>query len=336
MDSNQPLVSVVIPEMNEEECLAKLHAELCRVCDALPFRFEFLFVDDGSSDGSGEVLAELHRQDPRVRYLLLSRNFGQQAALSAGIAHATGDAVVMMDSDLQHPPSLIPQLLERWQEGFDVVNTIRLETEGISWTKNLFSRLFYPFFNAVTSVKIESGGADFRLLSRAVVDELNVMPERHRFLKGLVSWLGFRQSKIPYTAPRRWAGQAKMNFRKNLRFALDGLVSFSFFPLRLLMILGAGGMVGSSVYGFFALLTYLLMGTAAPGWISFLAGMTFLTGLQLAVMGMLGEYVSRILDQVRARPMYVVRESVGLPRLVRFPADEPDPLEPIHEKRLTG
>ena len=219
MDSNQPLVSVVIPEMNEEECLAKLHAELCRVLDPLPYRFEFLFVDDGSTDGSSEILAQLHRQDARVRYLLLSRNFGQQAALSAGMAHASGEAVVMMDSDLQHPPALIPELLKRWQEGFDIVTTIRLDTEGISWSKNLFSSLFYRIFNAVTSIKIESGAADFRLLSRAVVDELNAMPERHRFLKGLVSWLGFRQSQFSYTAPRRWGGQAKMNFRKNLRLA---------------------------------------------------------------------------------------------------------------------
>ena len=329
MDS-KPLISVVMPEMNEEECLPKLHAELCRVCDALPYRFEFLFVDDGSTDRSSDVLADLHQKDARVRFLLLSRNFGQQAALTAGIVHATGDAVIMMDSDLQHPPSLIPELLERWQQGYDVVNTIRLETEGISWTKNLFSKLFYPFFNAVTSVKIEQGGADFRLLSRAVVDELNAMPERHRFIKGLISWLGFRQSKISYSAPRRWAGQAKMNFRKNIRYALDGLVSFSYFPIRLMLLGGACGMLGSAAYGFFAFLTFLFTGSSAPAWVSMLAGMVFLSSLQIALMGMLGEYVSRILDQVRARPMFVVREAVGSPELVRFPAKVPE------EKRLTG
>ena len=184
----------------------------------------------------------------------------------------------------------------------------------------------------MTSIKIESGAADFRLLSRAVVDELNAMPERHRFLKGLVSWLGFRQSQFSYTAPRRWGGQAKMNFRKILRFALDGLVSFSFLPLRFLSFLGAASMVASGIYGLLAVLTFLLTDRAAPGWVSLLAGMAFLTGVNVAAMGMLGEYVGRILDQVRAGPMYVVRESVGLPRVAAFPGRR----RAGAEKRRTG
>jgi dolichol-phosphate mannosyltransferase len=186
MATGRLLVSIVIPELNEAECLPRLCAELRRVCDGLPYLFEFLFVDDGSTDASLEVLAELHQEDPRIRYLALSRNFGHQAALSAGLAYCSGEAVIMMDGDMQHPPSLIPELLKYWRAGFDVVNTVRLNTEGINPMKRLWSFFFYHFFNWVTSVRIEPGGADFRLLARRVVDQLNNLPEKHRFLRGLV------------------------------------------------------------------------------------------------------------------------------------------------------
>jgi glycosyltransferase involved in cell wall biosynthesis len=311
METERPLVSVVIPELNEEDCLPGLHAELCRVCDALPYRFEFLFVDDGSTDASVEVLGRLHQEDARVRYLALSRNFGHQAALSAGLAHAEGDVVIMMDGDLQHPPALIPELLQSWQAGCDVVNTIRLNTEGVNPLKRLWSFLFYRFFNWVTNVRIEPGGADFRLMSRRAVDELNHLPERHRFLRGLVPWLGFKQSTVEFHAPKRFAGRPKLSFMRNLRFALDGLTAFSFFPLRLLTLFGWGAAFVSLAYGIYAALVHFITRSTMPGWTSIILCLVFLGGCQLAMIGVLGEYIGRILEQVKGRPMYIVREAVG-------------------------
>ena len=333
MQTKQPLISIVIPEMNEEECLPALHAELRRVCDPLPHRFEFLFVDDGSGDASVEILTRLRAADPRVRFLALSRNFGHQAALSAGLAHAAGDAVIMMDGDLQHPPALIPRLLDRWRAGFDVVNTIRLETADVHPLKRLWSSCFYRFFNWVTNVRIEPGGADFRLMSRSAVNALNALPERHRFLRGLVPWLGFRQDKIEFSAPRRYAGTPKLSFRKNLLFALDGLTAFSFFPLRLLSIIGWGISLLSVMYGLFALSVHLFTDRAVPGWTSIMCCMLFLGGFQIAVMGMLGEYLGRILEQVKGRPLYIVRESAGVNEAVTYSIGGETPPVPVREVR---
>ncbi len=319
MKQEMPLVSVVIPELNEEECLPRLHAELCRACDPLPYRFEFLFVDDGSTDRSVEVLEELRRADPRVRYVALSRNFGHQAALSAGLAHAAGDAVITMDGDLQHPPNLIPQLLARWREGFEIVNTVRLETEGISPLKRLFSACFYRTFNWITSVRIEPGGADFRLMSRQVVNEIIALPERHRFLRGIVPWIGFHQAKISFQAPKRYGGRPKLSFFRNLRFALDGLTAFSFFPLRLMSIAGWSLTFLSMLYGIYAVLVHFLLGTTEPGWTSIIVCVVFFSGFQLAMMGMMGEYIGRISEQVKGRPLYVVRRAVGLEGAAKHP-----------------
>ncbi len=336
MQPETPLVSVVIPELNEEECLPKLHAELCRACDPLPYRFEFLFVDDGSTDRSLEVLAELRRADPRVRYVALSRNFGHQAALSAGLAHAAGDAVITMDGDLQHPPSLIPVLLARWREGFEIVNTIRLETEGIHPLKRLFSTCFYRAFNWITSVRIEPGGADFRLMSRQVVHEINALPERHRFLRGIVPWLGFHQAKVSFQAPKRFAGRPKLSFLRSLRFALDGMTAFSFFPLRLMSIAGWTLCFLSLLYGVYAVLVHFLMQNTEPGWTSIIVCIVFFSGFQLAMMGMLGEYIGRISEQVKGRPLYIVRQAAGVETAPQQPPAQPAwAIAPAAEMRLT-
>ena len=238
-----PRVSVVIPVLNEAGCLPRLHQELRSVCDPLPYQFEFVFVDDGSTDPTAQILSRLRTADDRVRYLRLSRNFGHQSALSAGLAHSSGDAVIMMDGDLQHPPQLIPTLLDRWRDGYDIVSTLRLETEDIPPSKQFFSAMFYRVFNSLSTVRIEAGNADFRSMSRAAVDALNALPERHRFLRGLIPWLGFPRTQVEFKAPARWAGRSKYTFLKNIRFALEGLTAFNFYPLRI--VAAAGGLVAS-------------------------------------------------------------------------------------------
>jgi dolichol-phosphate mannosyltransferase len=312
MAAQQPLVSVVIPVLNEAECVAAVHAELRRVCDPLPYRFEFLFVDDGSSDGTAGSLAGLRRGDERVHFLVLSRNFGHQAALSAGLAHAAGDAVITMDGDLQHPPALIVELLARFADGYDVVNTTRLSTAEVGLGKRLFSRLFYRVFNWLACVHIEPGGADYRLLARPVVDALNRLPEVRRFLRGLVPWLGFRQTVVPFTAPARVAGRSKYTFWRSLRLAVEGITAFSFYPLRKLALFGGGVALAAFVYALLMIGFHLFGGATVPGWTSLLFCVLFLGGCQLFALGVIGEYVGRVLEQVKERPVYLVSRAVGV------------------------
>ncbi len=306
-----PAISIVIPAFNEAPCLSKLHQELSAVCDKLPFRFEFIFVNDGSTDHTTEVLAKLRAQDDRVRYLELSRNFGHQGALSAGLAFAGGDAVIMMDADLQHPPGLIPVLIERWQNGFEVVNTVRKGTEDGSLFKNLWSSAFYSVFRRLTGLSIEPGSADFRLMAREPLSALNSLPERHRFIRGLVPWLGFRQTSVTFHAPARFAGRPKYTFGRSLRLALEGITAFSLYPLRLVAALGLTMMAASFAYGLFALLWQLIGGETIGGWTSLLICIHFLAGCQLASLGIISEYLGRALDQVKGRPQYILRSACG-------------------------
>jgi len=308
-----PTVSIVIPAYNEAPCLAKLHRELRTACDALPYQFEFLFVNDGSTDETDQVLADLRVEDDRVRYLVMSRNFGHQGAISAGLAFAAGDAVIMMDGDLQHPPNLIPRLLECWEAGYDVVNAVRLETEDGSLGKKLSSRAFYWVFRTLTGFPIEPGSADFRLMAREPLDALNGLPERHRFIRGLVPWLGFRQTSVPFRAPARWAGHPKFTFRRSARMALEGVTAFSLYPLRSVAILGMIVTAASFAYGCFAFVRQLLGGQAVTGWTSLMICVLFFGGCQLATLGIISEYLGRTLDQVKGRPLYILRSTCGFP-----------------------
>jgi polyisoprenyl-phosphate glycosyltransferase len=310
-DRRTLLVSTVIPAYNESVCLAELHAELRRALDPLAFEFEFLFVDDGSDDRTLEILAELRQRDPRVRYISLSRNFGHQAALTAGLEHARGDAVVTLDADMQHPPAVIPRLLESWQNGYDVVNTLRVRTEEIAAHTRLFSTVFYRVFNWAANVEVQSGAADFRLMSRPVVDALVNLREVHRFLRGLVPWLGFRQTHIEFVAPPRYAGNSKFTFWRSLRLALDGITAFSFYPLRRVTIFGWIVALASCAYGLYAAGEHLFGQRNVAGWTSLLLCILFFGGCQLIVAGVLGEYLGRVLEQVKNRPLYVIRQSAG-------------------------
>jgi dolichol-phosphate mannosyltransferase len=307
------LISVVIPVFNESACLPRLHQQLASACDGLADSFEFLFVDDGSTDATDQVLSDLCQQDARVRCLRLSRNFGHQAAISAGLAHAAGDAVIMMDGDLQHPPELIPLLVERWRDGFDIVNTVRLETAKITRTKRFFSACFYRIFNLLADVRIEPAAADFRLMSRAAVDVLSSMAERHRFLRGLVPWLGFNQTQLEFKAPERWAGRSKFDFKRNIHLALEGITAFSPCPLRWALVAGALTAVGSLGLGLISLGILVWGRASTAGWVAVAAFAGLFESVQLLGLGLLGEYVGRTLEQVKGRPQYIVRGQKGFP-----------------------
>jgi dolichol-phosphate mannosyltransferase len=309
--ADKPRVSIVIPAYDEAPCIDKLYSMLRAVCDPLPYSFEFLFVDDGSSDGTEGVLGAVRRDDERVRYLVMSRNFGHQAALSAGLAYATGDAVIMMDGDLQHPPSLIPQLLECWRSGYDVVNTVRLDTEGSPRSKKVLSRLFYWTFRRLTGLPLESGSADFRLMGRTAVDALNALPERHRFVRGLVPWLGFYQTTVEFHAPARWAGRPKYTLARSFRLAVEGVTSFNPYPLRPIAILGALLTVVSLAWGLLAGCWHMAGGPALDRFSVMMISFHFFCGCQLAALGIVSEYVGRSLEQVKGRPPYIVRSAIG-------------------------
>ncbi|MBX3438642.1 MAG: glycosyltransferase family 2 protein [Planctomycetaceae bacterium] len=307
-----PLVSVVIPVFNEEGNIRALYNELRRVTDELFYRFEWIFVDDGSSDHTVEIIAQLHEEDASVKLVRFARNFGHQAAITAGMEYAAGDAVITMDADLQHPPALIPELLRQWKLGFEVVLTQRVESKQAGLFKKVTSGGFYWLMNRCMDRPILPGGADFRLMDRKVVDQLNSLQERSRFMRGLISWVGFRQIAIPYVAEPRFAGVSKYTVRKMLRFATDGLTSFSIFPLRIATYLGLLAALSGLPYALWAVWTRLFTDTAAPGWASLIVSILFLGGVQLICLGVLGEYVGRIYEEVKCRPLYIARDTMGL------------------------
>ncbi|MGE0374278.1 MAG: glycosyltransferase family 2 protein [Planctomycetaceae bacterium] len=323
------LLSIVIPVYNEEGNVGALYQELKRILSDLFCDVEIIFVDDGSSDRTVDLILQLHAQDPGVKLVRFARNFGHQAAITAGMEHARGDAVITMDADLQHPPVLIPEMVKRWQDGFEVVLTQRTDSEGAGYLKRATSGGFYWLMNQCMDRPLLPGGADFRLLDRRVVDELNDLRERSRFMRGLVSWVGFRQAVIPYTAEARHAGVSKYTFRKMLNFATDGLTSFSTFPLRIATYLGLLAAVSGIPYALWAVWARVFTDTAVPGWSSLIVSILFLGGVQLICLGVLGEYVGRIYEEVKGRPLYIAREAVGFQAI----AAAADPLDAVESKR---
>lgn len=311
MPVQRKTVSIVVPMLNESACIPKLHDELRRHCDPLDYDFEFVMVDDGSTDATAVVLAQRRALDSRLKYISFSRNFGHQAAINAGLAYATGDAVITMDGDLQHPPSMIPQLLELWEAGNAIVNTTRLKTDETKASKKLFAWSFYKAFRWLSGVTVKPGSADFRLMSRQAVNIINELPERHRFLRGLIPWMGFQQANIDYVAPNRFAGSPKYTFTKSFMLALDGITSFSLFPLRKLTIFGWMVTMASVLYGFFAIAVGLFTKAAVPGWTSLMVCTLFFGGAQMVSFGLLGEYIGRILEQVKGRPLFIVDRARG-------------------------
>jgi glycosyltransferase involved in cell wall biosynthesis len=306
-----PTYSIVIPIHNEQETLHELQRRLVEVILLLDGEAEVLLVDDGSTDLSFPLMLELHRLDPRFKVIQLARNFGHQLAITAGIDFATGDAVIVMDGDLQHPPELLPELADRWRDGYEVVYGVMTKrTEG--WFKRATARTFYRVLQKLSSFDIPNAAGDFRLADRRVIEAFRAMPERNRFVRGMFAWLGFRQVAVPYAAPTRFAGSSKYTVRKMIRLATDGLISFSTRPLRLALDLGFVVSALSFLFGIASLITKFAGVLLVPGWLTIVLVTSFIGGIQLMVIGVVGEYVGRIYDEVKARPLYLVRDLRGL------------------------
>ncbi len=307
-----PLLSVVVPCYNEEEVISETVRRLLAFSDTVAdMSVEIIFVDDGSRDRTRQLLRDFAAQDARIQLLGLARNFGHQVAVSAGIDAARGGAVVLIDADLQDPPEVIHAMLAKWREGYDVVYGTRTEREGESAFKLGTARAFYRLLNRLSDVPIPLDTGDFRLMSRAVVDTLKGMPERDRFVRGMVSWVGFRQTALPYRRAKRFAGTSKYPLRKMIRFATDGILSFSTKPLQMSITLGlvAATLAMSGIV--YALFLRVFTNIWVEGWTALMIAVLFIGGVQLICVGILGEYVGRIYNEVKRRPLYVVQEHVG-------------------------
>jgi dolichol-phosphate mannosyltransferase len=306
-------ISIVVPVFNEVEVLPELHRRISQVMDQANEQWELVLVDDGSQDRSADIIAELNQLDPRVKGVSFSRNFGFQEAVTAGLAHAQGDSVVLSDADLQDPPEVIPQMIAKWREGYDVVYGVRTQREGENWFKKFTAMAFYRLIHRITSVKIPLDTGDFRLMDRRVVNAILGMNERNRFLRGMVPWVGFKQIGVPYERHARYAGESKFtSVRQMLPFAVDAITSFSYFPLQLATYLGFSSAVLSLV-AILVVVSLRLFGRhqELTGQATTLVAVLFLGGVQLISLGIIGEYLGRIYDEVKGRPLYIIRRKWG-------------------------
>lgn len=323
-------ISIVIPVLNEAENLTRLIERLTPVLDSLDVgSWELLFVDDGSTDGTLSCLYQLNASDPRIKAISFSRNFGKEIALAAGIRYAGGDAVILMDADLQHPPETLSQFVARWREGYQVVYGQRIDRYTDSPLRRLVSVSYYKMFNALVKTDIPEGAGDFRLLDRKAADAMNRMREASRFNKGLFSWIGFKSIGVPYSvAAREGGGGSRWNVRRLVHFALDGLTSFSTIPLRVSTLLGVAVSAIAFLYATIIILKTMLFGADVPGFPSIIISVMFFAGVQLIVLGIIGEYLGRVYEEVKSRPLYLVAEEIGV--------DPPEPLLPRVRKARHG
>lgn len=304
-----PIYSIIAPIYNESGNLQELYRRVRDTLDNLSEPWELLLVDDGSTDGSRDIIRELAEADPRVRKIIFARNFGHQLAVTAGLDYSRGQAVIIIDADLQDPPEVIPQLIEKWREGYEVVYAIRKEREGESWFKLATASLFYRIIYRITDVDIPLDTGDFRLLDRKVVDVMKEMRERHRFLRGMSVWVGFRQTGVTYRRAARFSGETKYPIRKMIKFASDAITGYSYFPLQLATYLGFFS-AGLSILAIPVVIVTRLAGSQAFfGQATTLIAVLFLGGVQLISLGILGEYIGRIYDEAKGRPLYIVRET---------------------------
>jgi glycosyltransferase involved in cell wall biosynthesis len=301
-------LSVVVPVFNEQEVLAEFHRRLAAVLDALNLRTQVIYVNDGSTDGTLDAIRQLAEHDARVLLVDLSRNFGKEIALTAGLDHADADAVIVIDADLQDPPELIPELVDHWLDGYDVVYAKRSSRDGESAAKKLTAFLFYRLIQKMSRVRIPEDTGDFRLLSRRAVHAVCQMREQHRFMKGLFAWIGFPQKAVPYRRAPRHAGASKWNYWKLWNFALEGITSFSCLPLKVATYVGLTSAIGAFGYGAYTVLRTLILGNPVAGYPSLLTAVMFLGGLQLLSIGVIGEYLARMFDESKQRPLYFLKD----------------------------
>ena len=329
----QPTISVVVPCYNEEEVLPHCHSRLMQVFENIPDdEFELIYVNDGSRDGTEEILRKLHRHFPQTRVVMLSRNFGHQAAVSAGLSAAIGECVVIIDADLQDPPEVIWQMVERWRDGYDVVYGVRETRAGESGLKLWTAQLFYRLINKLSDVEIPLDAGDFRLLDRRAVNALLAMPERHRLLRGMSSWIGFRQYGLKYARDARFAGTTKYPFRKMINLALDGIFSFSTLPLRFVTGVGLATSLMALAGILYSLVVRIFTPNWVPGWATLILAVLFTGGVEMFCFGILGEYIGRIYTEIKQRPLYVVREMLEPGLRVEEPVRRP----PIRQTVVRG
>jgi glycosyltransferase involved in cell wall biosynthesis len=324
VQQQKPVISIVVPVFNEEEVLPELYKRMQQAMDGFGQPWELILIDDGSRDRSAEIIADLNGKDSRVKGISFSRNFGFQEAVTAGLAHASGEAVILSDADLQDPPEVIPEMVARWREGNDVVYGVRANRQGETWFKKMTAKVFYRTIHRITSVDIPLDTGDFRLMDRRVVDAILRMPERNRFLRGMVPWVGFKQSGLDYERQARFAGESKFkSVRQMLPFALDAITSFSYFPLQLATYLGFF-IAAISLIAIIVVILLRLFGShqELTGQATTLVAVLFLGGVQLISLGIIGEYLGRIYDEVKGRPLFLVDRKWGFGDEER-PQDQP-------------
>jgi glycosyltransferase involved in cell wall biosynthesis len=326
INSPQPRLSIIIPVYNEAGNLDRLNNELGEVLASVEINWEIIFVDDGSSDNTWAVIEKLNGQDSRLKGLRLSRNFGHQYALLAGLANGTGDALITMDGDLQHPPAIIPELVNEWRHGSIVVNTRRIDPPSVPYFKKLTSKLYYRIFSFLSGVKIESGMADFRLLDRKVVRDILEFSEEGLFFRGIAQWVGYRSTTVPFTSNERFSGTSKYSLKKMFKLAWNGITSFSIVPLRLGIFLGFITSLIAFAEIIYAIGVKIFTDSAVQGWASAVSILSFLFGVLFILLGVVGEYIGRILVEVRQRPRYLIAEHAGLKNFIRDRQANPEKL----------
>lgn len=311
MKQNQPELSLLIPCYNEEENLNKLFSSLESILKSLDFDYEIICINDGSRDDTLQLLIDYHHRDNRIKIINLSRNFGKEIAMSAGLDYTTGKAVIPIDADLQDPPELIIDLMAKWREGYDMVYAVRKSRQGESWLKKKTADYFYSFIGKISTISIPANTGDYRLLDEKVVKALRQLPEKNRFMKGLFSWVGYRQTAIYFERLPRHKGKSSFNYWKLWNFALDGITSFSSIPLKVWSYFGLFISLISLFYALFLMVKTLIFGIDLPGYASTIVAILFLGGIQLITLGVIGEYIARIYEEVKRRPLYLIRETYG-------------------------
>ncbi|EJR00830.1 MULTISPECIES: glycosyltransferase family 2 protein [Bacillus cereus group] len=321
----EKLISVVVPMYFEEEVAQECYNRLKSVMLQNNINYEFVFVNDGSTDRTMDILSEIAANDYRTKIVNFARNFGHQIAVTAGIAAAKGDAIVIIDADLQDPPEVIPELIAKWEEGYEVVYAKRKQRKGETWFKLLTAKYFYKFLNYMSDIDIPKDTGDFRIIDRKVADVFNQMTERNRFIRGMMSWVGFRQTYVEYERDERFAGETKYPLKKMIKFASDGIIAFSTKPLRIVMSLGLLSVLISIIVLLYTITVKIIGNDTQTGWASIMVAITFFSGIQLLGLGIVGQYIARIYDESKNRPIYIVKETINIEQ-----ADATEKKEKVH------